>query len=337
MKVWQWVLAVCALIGIMVVCICVGSVNVPLAEVGQALMRWFTQQEVEGKYQTIIYHVRLPRVLATMFVGMLLSLSGAVMQGLLQNPLADGSTLGVSSGASLGAVLAIALGLSFPGIPLPATMVMAVLFAFLSLMLILSLSYRIDQSLSTMTIILMGMIFSMFASSAYSLLLVYAQEQVKSIVFWSMGSLAASSYQQVLILAITFVVVGGWVLLQGQVLNAFAIGEANASQIGVDTRRVRLRLLIAISMLIGVAVAVGGSIAFVGLVVPHMMRRLIGPNHQRLLPAVVLAGGSFLMLADLLARTLFSPVELPIGVVTSLVGASLFIVIFMRERRRGNA
>ena len=337
MKIWQWVLAVCALIGIMIVCICVGSVNVPLAEVGQALMRWFTQQEVEGKYQTIIYHVRLPRVLATMFVGMLLSLSGAVMQGLLQNPLADGSTLGVSSGASLGAVLAIALGLSFPGIPLPATMVMAVLFAFLSLMLILSLSYRIDQSLSTMTIILMGMIFSMFASSAYSLLLVYAQEQVKSIVFWSMGSLAASSCQQVLILAITFVVVGGWVLLQGQALNAFAIGEANASQIGVDTRRVRLCLLIAISMLIGVAVAVGGSIAFVGLVVPHMMRRLMGPNHQRLLPAVVLAGGSFLMLADLVARTLFSPVELPIGVVTSLVGASLFIVIFMRERRRGHA
>lgn len=195
------------------------------------------------------------------------------------------------------------------------------------------LSYKLDRSLSTNTIILIGVIFSMFVSSIMSIVITFAADKVQRITFWTMGSLSGSTYQNAAVLAGALLICGTVILLHAQILNAFAVGEDNARQIGVDVKRAKLVLLIMVSMLIGVCVSIGGTIGFVGLVTPHMARMLVGPNHKRLLPAAMFGGAVFLMLADLIARILLNPLELPIGVVTSFVGAIVFVVIFYQSRK----
>ena len=323
-----------ALAAAMLLCICAGSVAIPLGDTLTVLWNTLRGQPMPaGVASAIILSVRLPRVLCVALVGASLSLCGAAMQGLLRNPLADGSTLGVSSGASLGAVAAIALGVTVPGWPYGGTMIMAMIFAFLSLVMILSLAYVLDRSLATNSIILIGVIFSMFVSSLISLVIAFAGEKVKTITFWTMGSLSGSNYIYVGLLAAALLVCGVVILLQARELNAFAVGEDNARHVGVNVRRVKLTVLAAVSALIGVSVSVGGTIGFVGLVVPHMARMVAGPNHKRLLPASLFAGAIFLLLADLVGRTVISPIELPIGVVTSLVGSVIFVVVFYRTRK----
>ncbi|MBR5345292.1 MAG: iron ABC transporter permease [Clostridia bacterium] len=317
------------LLAVMVLCVCVGSVNVPLEE---TLAAFFGGEASPNR--TIILTVRLPRVLCVALCGAALSLCGAAMQGLLRNPLADGSTLGVSSGAALGAVLALAFGVSIPGIPYAGTMGMAMVFAFGSLGLILFLAWALDRTLATHSIILIGVIFSMFASSMTNLVISFAGEKVKSIAFWTMGSLSGSNYEYAAILAGALLLCGGIILLHARELNAFAVGEENARHVGVNVRRVKLTVMIAVSVLIGVCVSVGGTIAFVGLVTPHMARLIVGPNHKRLLPASLFSGAIFLLLADLAARTVLSPKQLSIGVVTSLVGAVAFVLILRAKRGR---
>lgn len=321
----------------MLLCVCAGSVPLSPGETLQILWRGLTGTEAGGSGEAIILRVRLPRVLCVALTGASLSLCGAAMQGLLRNPLADGSTLGVSSGASLGAVLAIVLGMQFPGLPFAGTMVMAMLFAFGSLALILTLAYALDRSLATGTIILIGVVFSMFVSSLMNLLITFAGEKIKSITFWTLGSLSGSTYVNALTLLLALTVCGGVLLALGGALNAFALGEEQAQHLGVSVRRVKLTVMAAVSVLLGVCVSIGGTIGFVGLVIPHMVRLVLGPDHRRLLPASLLAGAVFLLLADLVGRTLLSPIELPIGVVTSLVGAVAFLMIFYRSRKRGNA
>ena len=278
-----------ATLATLLLCVCAGSVAVPLRETLRVLTRALLRQSLpESAAARILLASRLPRVLCVALTGASLALCGAAMQGLLKNPLADGSTLGVSSGASLGAVTAIAFRITLPSLPMAGTTAMAILFAFLSLMIILLLAWRLDRSFSTGTIILVGVIFSMFVSSLMTLLITFASDRIKTITFWTMGSLAGSSYR-------------------------------NAAML--------------LAVLIGVCVSIGGTIAFVGLVTPHMVRLLTGPNHRRLLPASLFGGATFLMLCDLAARTVLRPVELPVGVVTSLLGAALFVVILCRTRR----
>jgi len=319
----------------LLLCVGVGSVSISVKDSAAILWNSLWGKPVTQTPSTvsILLSVRLPRVLCVALTGAALSLCGGAMQGLLKNPLADGSTLGVSSGASLGAVIAIAFGISFPGLPFAGTMVMAILFAFGSLLIILSLAYKLDYSLATNTIILIGVIFSMFVSSLLSLIITFAGDKVRNITFWTMGSLAGTSYRNALVLLLGLVICGGILLAHGRELNAFAVGEDNARHIGVNVRRVKLTVLISVSVLIGLCVSIGGTIGFVGLVTPHMTRMVTGPNHKKLLPASLFSGAVFLLLADLVSRVLLNPLELPIGVVTSFVGALLFVYIFYRSRR----
>jgi len=325
-------------LGVFVLCVCAGSVAVPLKDtvtvVLDALLGRETAAALAGT-ASIILHVRLPRVICVMLTGAALSLCGSAMQGLLRNPLADGSTLGVSSGASLGAVLAIALGIVVPGVSGGSVMVTAIAFAFVSLVIILGLAHRLDYSLATNTIILIGVVFSMFSNSMMSLIIAFAGEKVKNITFWTMGSLAGSGYVNAAALAAALLICGTLIVTRSRELNAFAVGEDNARHVGVDVRKVKLIVLIAVSVLIGVCVSVGGTIGFVGLIIPHITRMLTGPNHVRLLPISMFAGGVFLMLADLVSRIIIAPLELPIGVVTSLVGSVVFVYVFYRSRRMG--
>ncbi len=326
----------CALIIVpaFLLCFCAGSVSIPIGETVKILFGTLKGEAQSGAYASILLSVRLPRVISALLCGAALSLSGAAMQGLLRNPLADGSTIGVSSGASLGAVLAILAGFTLPNLPISGTMLSAIAAAMLSMLLITALGYAFDKSLSTQTIILIGIIFSMFVSSVLSLLIAFSGEKLRTVTFWTMGSLAASSYSGALSLLIALIIGGGIILSLSRELNAFAIGEENARHIGVNVRRVKLLIMAAVSVLIGVSVAVGGSIAFVGLIVPHMTRLAVGPDHKRLLPLSMAAGGIFLMLADLVSRVIIGGSELPIGVVTSLIGACVFLFIFFRQRRR---
>lgn len=329
-----YLLFAAATLGTMLLCVCAGSVDIPvrstLTVIGSALAG---KPVPDGMYGTILLNVRLPRVLCVALTGASLSLCGAAMQGLLKNPLADGSTLGVSGGASLGAVLAIAFGVSVPGLPLAGTMGMAIAFAFASLVVILALAYRLDASLSTNTIILVGVVFSMFTSALTSLVITFAGEKVKTITFWTMGSLAGTDYTDALALGGALAVCGTALLRRARELNAFAVGEENARHVGVRVRRVKLTVLVCVSALVGVCVSIGGTIGFVGLVTPHMARMIVGPNHKKLLPASLFSGAIFLMLADLVSRVLLRPVELPIGVITSLAGSAAFVLIFYKTRR----
>lgn len=329
----EYLLFLLVTLATMCLCLCIGSVSIPLRETVGILRDALTGQLQSSATASILLSTRLPRVLCVALCGAALSLAGAAMQGLLKNPLADGSTLGVSSGAALGAVLAIALGIRFPGLPFAGSMVMAVVFAFFSLLLILGLAYKLDCSLSTNTIILIGVIFSMFMSSAISVVITFAQDKLQSITFWTMGSLQNSSYRNALILAVSLLVIGTVLFLHTRELNAFAVGEDNARHVGVNVRRTKLVILISVSVLIGVCVSIAGTIAFVGLVTPHMTRMLVGPNHKRLLPAATFGGAVFLLLADLVSRIAFNPLVLPIGVVTSLVGAVVFVFIFYHSRK----
>ena len=322
------------MLAVFVLCVSVGSVSVPFGETFSLIAGAIRgAQAPSTSAASIILSSRLPRVICVALTGAALAVCGAAMQGLLKNPLADGSTLGVSSGASLGAVIAIAFGITFPALPFAGTMVMAMIFAFASIVIILSLAYKLDYSLSTNSIILIGVIYSMFVSSLLSLILTFSHDKLHNITFWTMGSLAGTSYRNALVLLAALVICGGILLRLHRELNAFAVGEDNARHIGVDVRKVRLTVLIAVSALIGVCVSIGGCIGFVGLVTPHIVRMITGPNHAKLLPASLFGGSSFLMLCDLAARMIANPLQLPIGVVTSLIGAVLFIVIFYRSRR----
>ncbi len=331
---WTWIGLAGLTLAAMLIAVCVGSVSISIGECLQVFRAALTGTEgSDPGAASILLAVRLPRVLCVALSGAALSVCGAAMQGLLKNPLADGSTLGISSGASLGAVLAIAFGFQLPRFPFSGSMILAALFAFGSLILILSLSYMLDSSFSTNTIILLGIVYSMFVSSIMSLVVTFAPDKLKQITFWTLGSLEGSSYQNALVLAVMLAVCGIILIRLGEELNAFAIGEENAMNVGINVKRVRLIILITVSLLIGTCVAIGGTIGFVGLVTPHIIRLITGPNHRRLLPASMFGGAIFLTLADLVARTIASPQELPIGVVTSFVGAILFVYIYFKVGR----
>lgn len=325
-----------AIAGIFLLCVCVGSVRIPLCESLSLLWDGIRGGELpDNVHRSILLSIRVPRVLCAALMGAALSLCGAAMQGLLRNPLADGSTLGVSTGAALGAALSIVLGISIPGLPIAGSAAMAMLFAFGSLVLILALAWGIDRNFSTQNIILIGVVFTMLVSALLSILITFAGEKLKTITYWTMGSLTSKSYEQAAVLLGGLILFGLPLLLQSRELNAFAVGEENAVHVGVPVRRVKLTVMICASALIGICVSIGGSIAFVGLIIPHIVRLAAGPNHRTLLPVSMFAGAVFLMLADLTARSILSPLELPIGVVTSLIGAVVFITIFYRSRKGG--
>lgn len=332
---WIFLFLVALLMTVVLLCVCIGSVAIPVGTTLRVLWMALLGQEIpSGMYGGILLSIRLPRVLCVALEGASLSLCGAAMQGLLRNPLADGSTLGVSSGASLGAAAAILIGFTLPGFALGGTAVMAMIFAFLAMVSVLSLSYAVDRGLATHTIILMGTVFSMLVTALLSLLIVFAGEKMKTITFWTMGSLSGASYASAALLAGALLLCGTVLLRCAAALDTLAMGESQALHLGVPVRRMKLTVMAMTSVLIGVCVSVGGGIGFVGLVVPHMLRMLLGPGHKRLLPACMVGGAIFLLLCDMAARTILSPSELPVGVVTSIIGAVTFVVIFVRSGRR---
>ena len=335
-RVWRpvlYILSALALTGfIVMLCLCVGSVPIAFKDTMDVLRGALTGAAGTDHITVILLRRRLPRVLCAALIGASLSLSGAVMQGLLRNALADGSTLGVSSGASLGAAVAIVTGFSVALGGLTGTTLLAIVFAALSLAGVLGLAFALDRNLSTQTIILLGVVYGMLVSALLTLLITFSGEKLRSITFWTLGSLASVNWNSVVLLTASLTVFGGILLAHAPVLDLFALGESRALHLGVSVRRVKVVCMAAVCALCGVCVSVGGGIGFVGLVTPHMARLVVGPSHRRLLPACLAGGANFLMLCDLTARTVFSPRELPIGVITSIIGSVTFVLLYARKR-----
>jgi iron complex transport system permease protein len=278
----------------------------------------------------IVWAIRLPRVITAVLVGSALAVSGAALQGMFRNPLADPGLIGVSSGAALGAVTSAALSLSFLGI---ATMPV---FAFIGGMITAGVVYLVSRHqgrTEIVTLVLTGIALNTVAGAGTGFLTYIASdEQLRAVVFWSMGSLGGSTWNGVLA-TLPFVGVGLLLVPRwGKVLNLFVLGEREARHLGVDTERVRLNLIMLTALMTGAAVAVAGVVGFVGLIVPHLVRLIAGPDHRVLLPASALGGAALLVLADLASRTIVSPSELPLGVLTALVGGPFLLILMLRTR-----
>lgn len=290
-------------------------------------------QEVPGNEEAIIWNIRFPRVLLAFFVGASLALAGAAFQGLLRNPLADPYTIGVSSGAALGAVFVIFFQFTIIGLGNFTLPIVSIVCGFLTLMLVFGLVRLSSRSMAIETIILAGIIIGAFLGSIISLIIALGdRDSMMQIIYWLYGSVGMRGWSYVQLI-VPFMLAGSFMLIiHYRELNALALGEDAAEHIGVNVKKGKIFILVGASLLTGASVAVSGSIGFVGLVIPHLVRLVTGPNHRHVLPLSMLVGGSFLILADILARTIIAPKELPIGVITALIGAPLFAFLLIRDR-----
>lgn len=314
--------------------VALGAVTIPVGTAIRLVM-WklglAERPDVPYSTQVILFQLRLPRVALAAVVGLALATSGAVFQGLFRNPLADPAIIGVSSGAALGAVLVIVAGggALFGGLGVSlAAFVGALLTAFFVYQLA-----RVGPTVHVATLLLAGIAVAAVISASMSLVMSFAGEEIRSIYFWLLGGLSSRGWTALEIVAplVALGVAGSLWLIRD--LNLVALGEERAVQLGVDVDRFKWEAVALGALLAGAAVSVSGVIGFVGLMTPHLLRLVVGADHRRLLPAVLLAGPMFLVLADLVSRVVLAPQELPLGAVTALLGGPFFLVLLRRERR----
>ena len=286
--------------------------------------------ELTSADKYILYNIRLPRVLMCIVAGATLAVCGGAYQAVFKNPLSDPYILGVSSGASLGASFAIVLGLDalIIGVPL-----IAFVFALLTVALIMKLS-RVGNRMHTTTLILAGISFNFLFSAIISLIMFIDREDMHKIYFWTMGSLSGIKYSDVIIVAVFTVL--GYIMLKmlAKRMNALLLGDISAQSIGIDVEKTKKSILIVSTLMTSAVVSYCGVIGFVGLIVPHIIRLIVGGDNRKILPYSVFGGIIFMLLADILARTLASPNELPIGTITSIVGAPFFIYLLYNAKQK---
>jgi iron complex transport system permease protein len=303
-----------------------GAARLPVSDVLAA----FTGG-ADAATRTIVLELRLPRVMLALVAGGGLAMAGAVFQALLRNPLAEPYVLGVAGGAAVGAVAALTLGLAMVPGAVPAAALAGALGA---IVLVLRIAVQAGRALDTRVLLLAGVVVGAFFNAVILLLLTLADaESFRSAVFWMMGSLATSSWGTTALLALYVLPAAVALLALARPLNLLAIGEETALFLGAPVNRVKLAAYFVASLLVAVAVAACGVIGFVGLIVPHAVRLAWGSDHRLLLPACLLGGGTFLLLADTAARTIAAPAELPVGVVTALLGVPIFVVLLRRSPR----
>ena len=302
-----------------------GTVSLPFNETLQALFGQSTNQQVN----IIIDQIRLPRALLTLLIGALLSICGAVTQGLFRNPLADPSLIGVTAGASMGAAIMIFFAASTSVLEGILGISLISVGAFIGGIFTVTLVYKLatnKNGTSVATMLLAGIAITAIAGGLTSLIEFFADnEMLRRISLWRMGGLENANYQHALIALFICIVVLGFLPRFSNTLNALLLGESEARHLGIAVQKNKILIIILVALGIATSVALAGSITFVGLIVPHIIRLLIGPDHRYLLPISALGGAILLLLADTLARTVFAPIELPVGLITALLGAPFFI------------
>ena len=331
---WLWPTMATLLILSSLLSVSVGPVNISLIDSLSAVFNWATEQNIGNlapHEQLVVSNVRLPRTLLALAVGAMLAQCGAVMQGLFRNPLADPGIIGVSSGAALGAAICIVL---FPH----AESVMISVSAFASGLITTLIVYRLaSNALGTSVVLLLlsGVAVAALAGAGIGVLTYLANDMaLRDLTLWQMGSIAGAQWQYVGLCLVILALLSWQFNRDAKALNALLLGEAEARHLGIDVDSLKLRLILLCALGVGVSVAATGIIGFIGLVVPHLVRMLLGPDHQRLLPMSALLGAALLALADIGARAFLPPAELPVGLVTALIGAPFFIFLLLQQRSK---
>ena len=322
---------------ILILCINLGSVKITLPDsVYITLNKLFgitLPDTIEPMTISIFWNIRVPRALTAFLVGGALAVSGAVMQSLLQNPLASSYTMGVSSGSALGAAIVIILSIRIFAIRNLMLPTAGFVFALITVLFVLYISSRIDRNIHSYTIILIGMVISLFVSAVLTLLSSLFPDHSQQIYFWMMGSFSSRNWTHTGIIFTVCIIITTLIWFHSRELDIMTFGDDQAMTMGVNTRSSKRRLIILTALLTGVSVAFTGTIGFIDLVAPHIVRRIFGSRHKIVIPMSFLYGGAFMSIADLIARTVLSPREIPVGAVTALLGAPFFIFIYFSKRK----
>jgi iron complex transport system permease protein len=313
-----------------------GAADIPVADIVRILVSHLPGVDVSGawpeSWDRIIWDIRLPRVLMAGLVGATLAFSGAAYQGVLRNPLADPYLIGVAAGAGLGATVIIVS-------PVPysfGNLSLLPIFSFTGALIAVAVAYGLARSggiVPNVTLILAGVAVSSIATSIMSYLMLANSTRAVAVLSWLLGGFNTSSWGKMWLLLPYAAPAAVVILMHGRILNVLQLGEEEAQQLGVRVERVKLLVMAAASLATAAAVSVSGLIGFVGLIVPHATRLLWGPDYRRLIPLAMTLGAAFLILADLLARTLLEPTEIPVGIITALCGAPFFLWLLRRQRR----
>lgn len=281
----------------------------------------------------ILWQIRLPRVILAALIGLLLAISGVILQGILRNPLADPFILGISAGSALGAAAAMALGWQFVFLWMSPVPAFAFIFSLVAVLVVYKLS-QVAGKTSPETLILSGVALSAFCSAILSLIIILTGN-LQAIYFWLLGSLSSANWVNVITVT-PYALIGALVAyFFSKELNALLLGEEMAKTLGIEVENARLILIGAASLMTAAAVSVSGLIGFVGLIVPHWIRLIVGPNHRLLVPLSALSGMLLMVAADTVSRTILSPIEIPIGIVMALLGAPFFLYLLRRRRMEG--
>lgn len=313
-----------------------GAVVVPFDQVARLLLSRLPGVEISPTWsegvEAIILQIRLPRVASALVVGFALAAAGVIFQGLLRNPMADPYIIGTSGGAALGATVALLLPVQIVWYGFTLVPLAAFVGALAAVVVVYNLA-RVGPRTPVTTLLLAGFAVSSMLAAVMSFLMMLSGAGLRRIILWTMGGLGGGRWEQLMIVTPLIVLGMGWSYLYAGDLNALSLGEEQAAYVGVPVERRKVTLLILGSLLTAAAVSVSGLVGFVGLVIPHVGRLILGPDHRLLLPAAALLGGLFLVLSDLLARLLLAPAELPVGIITALVGAPFFIYLLRRSKR----
>jgi iron complex transport system permease protein len=332
-----------ALLAVVIWSVGVGAMTIAVPDVVTILLRQLglSNQTVEPQQEAVLTVIRLPRVLMGVLIGAVLGVSGASLQGLFRNPLADPGLIGISSGASLFAVLTIMFQVKLAqSIPPQLGLYMLSIAAFVGATITTFLVYQLSRQggkAVVATMLLAGIAINALSGALTGLMTYLADDaQLRSITFWGLGSLGGATWETITVAA-PFLLLPVLVLPRlGKALNAFALGESQAGHLGVNAMQLKRWVILLSTLGVGVAVAISGVIGFVGLVIPHLIRLLAGADHRRVLPASALLGAIILTLADLLSRTIVAPAELPIGIITAMLGTPLFLYILITSKSNGS-
>ncbi|MEX1376990.1 MAG: iron ABC transporter permease [Eubacteriales bacterium] len=281
----------------------------------------------------IFFNIRLPRALLAFISGGALSISGACLQGIFKNPMADSYVLGVSAGAALGATIAIAFGLNIAILGFSSVAILAFIFALIVIFSVYSIS-RINGKISTFTLLLAGIAISSLCTAFMYALMIAFRDKMENIIMWSMGSFSTSTWDKLFVGAPVMILSSGLCMIFAKDLNIMLQGDEAARHLGVNPNFVRKVLIVLTTIATATAISISGTIGFVGLIIPHITRLIIGPDHRSLLPASFLSGGVFLLICDTLARLVLDSQEIPVGVITALIGVPFFLYLLRNGRKR---
>lgn len=324
---------------LLIICIgtSVGSSNISIFDTFSILAhKIFSVPLLDGidpKQVSIIWNLRLPRVLLAFIVGGSLAASGAIVQSVLKNTLASPYTLGISSGASLGVGIIIVTGVSIPFLGRLTMPVVGFACSLVTMVIVLKFSEKVDRGMSNTTIILAGMVLSLFFSATLTTISALASDKMQSITMWSMGSFSMKGWTYVTA-GIPFFIIGLIsVAFYFKEMDVLTFGEEQAKAMGVDTNKVKRNLFVIVALLTGSAVALSGTIGFIDLIAPHVVRKIFGSKHSYVIPMSVVLGGCMMVIADLVSRIIVAPSELPVGAITALIGGPFFAYIYFKKSK----